>query len=40
MTARRLLEENPGSLDEDARLLIQVIFQGIALTPGSRPDPN
>ncbi len=33
MTARRLLEENPDSLDEDARLLIQVLFQGIALTP-------
>ena len=29
MTARRLLEENPGSLDEDARLLIQVLFRGI-----------
>jgi TetR/AcrR family acrAB operon transcriptional repressor len=32
MTARRLLEETPGPLDEDARLLIQVLFQGIALT--------
>jgi len=31
MTARRLLEETPGPLDEDARLLIQVLFQGIAL---------
>jgi TetR/AcrR family acrAB operon transcriptional repressor len=31
MTARRLLEETPGPLDEDARLLIQVIFRGIAL---------
>ena len=31
MTARRLLEENPGPLDKDARLLIQVLFQGIAL---------
>ena len=30
MTARRLLEENPGPLDEDARLLIQVLFRGIA----------
>jgi AcrR family transcriptional regulator len=40
MTARRLLEENPGSLDGDARLLIQVLFQGIALTPGLRIDPN
>jgi len=29
MTARRLLEENPGPLDEDARLLIQVLFRGI-----------
>ena len=33
MTARRLLEEKPDSLDEDTRLLIQVLFQGIALTP-------
>jgi TetR/AcrR family acrAB operon transcriptional repressor len=32
MTARRLLEETPGPMDEDARLLIQVLFQGIALT--------
>jgi len=31
MTARRLLEETPGPLDEDARLLIQVLFRGIAL---------
>ncbi len=31
MTARRLLEEPPGPLDEDARLLIQVLFRGIAL---------
>jgi TetR/AcrR family acrAB operon transcriptional repressor len=31
MTARRLLEEIPGPLDEDARLLIQVLFRGIAL---------
>jgi len=31
MTARRLLEENPDPLDEDARLLIQVLFRGIAL---------
>ena len=31
MTARRLLEEAPGPLYEDARLLIQVLFQGIAL---------
>jgi len=36
MTARRLLEENPGSLDKDARLLIQVLFQGIALVHDSR----
>jgi TetR/AcrR family transcriptional regulator, acrAB operon repressor len=36
MTARRLLEENPGSLDEDARLLIQVLFQGITLMSGSQ----
>jgi TetR/AcrR family acrAB operon transcriptional repressor len=40
MTARRLLEENPGSLDEDARLLIQVLFQGIALMPGSQLNSN
>jgi TetR/AcrR family transcriptional regulator, acrAB operon repressor len=31
MTARRLLEETPDPLDEDARLLIQVLFRGIAL---------
>lgn len=31
MTARRLLEENPGPPDEDARLLFQVLFRGIAL---------
>jgi len=31
MTARRLLEENPDPLDKDARLLIQVLFRGIAL---------
>jgi AcrR family transcriptional regulator len=36
MTARRLLEETPGPLDEDARLLIQVIFQGIAIMPDSQ----
>jgi TetR/AcrR family acrAB operon transcriptional repressor len=36
MTARRLLEETPGPLDEDARLLIQVLFQGIALMPDSQ----
>jgi AcrR family transcriptional regulator len=35
MTARRLLEENPGPLDEDARLLIQVIFRGIDLVHDS-----
>jgi TetR/AcrR family transcriptional regulator, acrAB operon repressor len=40
MTARRLLEENPGSLDNDARLLIQVLFQGIALTPGLQLNSN
>jgi TetR/AcrR family acrAB operon transcriptional repressor len=34
MTARRLLEDNPGPPDEDARLLIQVLFQGIALKNG------
>ena len=38
MTARRLLEEDPDPLDEDARLLIQVLFQGIALTPNSQLD--
>jgi TetR/AcrR family acrAB operon transcriptional repressor len=31
MTARRLLEESPGPLDEDVRLLIQVLFRGITL---------
>ncbi len=40
MTSRRLLEESPGSLDEDARLLIQVLFQGIALKPDSQSDSN
>ena len=35
MTARRLLEENPGPPDEDARLLIQVLFRGIALMHNS-----
>jgi TetR/AcrR family acrAB operon transcriptional repressor len=40
MTARRLLEENPGSLDEDARLLIQVLFQGITLMSGSQLDSH
>ena len=35
MTARRLLEDNPGPLDEDAQLLIQVLFQGIALVQDS-----
>ncbi len=39
MTARRLLEENPGPLDEDVRLLIQVLFQGIALMPDSQLGP-
>lgn len=36
MTARRLLEENPGPLDKDARLLIQVLFRGIALVHDSQ----
>jgi AcrR family transcriptional regulator len=36
MTARRLLEEIPGPLDEDARLLIQVLFRGIALMSDSQ----
>lgn len=40
MTARRLLEENPGPLDKDARLLIQVLFQGIALVSDSQLDSN
>lgn len=40
MTARRLLEENPGPLDKDARLLIQVLFQGIALVNDSQLDSN
>jgi TetR/AcrR family transcriptional regulator, acrAB operon repressor len=35
MTARRLLEETPGPLDEDARLLIQVLFRGITLIQDS-----
>ena len=37
MTARRLLEESPGSLDEDVRLLIQVLFQGITLMCDPQP---
>jgi AcrR family transcriptional regulator len=36
MAARRLLEENPGPVDEDTRLLIEVFLRGIAL--GSFPD--
>ncbi|MEJ2657167.1 MAG: TetR/AcrR family transcriptional regulator [Desulfobacterales bacterium] len=40
MTARRLLEEDPGPLDEDVRLLIQVLFQGIALVPDSKMATN
>ncbi len=40
MTARRLLEETPGPLDEDARLLIQVLFRGIALMHDLQEDPN
>ena len=40
MTARRLLEESPGPLDEDVRLLIQVLFQGITLMRDPQPiDP-
>ena len=40
MTARRLLEESPGPLDEDVRLLIQVLFQGITLMSDPQPiDP-
>ena len=40
MTARRLLEETPGPLDEDARLLIQVLFRGIALMHDLPLGPN
>jgi AcrR family transcriptional regulator len=37
MTARRLLEESPGPLDEDVRLLIQVLFQGITFMCDPQP---
>jgi TetR/AcrR family transcriptional regulator, acrAB operon repressor len=37
MTARRLLEESPGPLDEDVRLLIQVLFRGITLMRDPQP---
>jgi TetR/AcrR family acrAB operon transcriptional repressor len=37
MTARRLLEESPGPLDEDVRLLIQVLFRGITLLRDPQP---
>lgn len=40
MTARRLLEESPSPLDEDVRLLIQVLFRGITLMRDPQPiDP-
>jgi TetR/AcrR family acrAB operon transcriptional repressor len=35
--ARRLLEESPGPLDEDVRLLIQVLFQGITFMCDPQP---
>jgi len=34
MAARRLMDEDPGPVEEDARLLIEVFFRGIALIPG------
>jgi AcrR family transcriptional regulator len=37
MTARRLMEENPDPLDEDVRLLIQVLFRGITLMHNPQP---
>ena len=37
VTARRLLEESPGPLDEDVRLLIQVLFRGITLLRDPKP---
>jgi AcrR family transcriptional regulator len=37
MIARRLLEESPGPLDEDVRLLIQVLFQGITFMCDPQP---
>ena len=36
MAARRLLDENPGPVGEDTRLLIEVFFRGIVL----RPEPH
>jgi AcrR family transcriptional regulator len=40
MTARRLLEESPGPLDEDVRLLIQVLFQGITFMCDPKPTDS
>jgi AcrR family transcriptional regulator len=40
MTARRLLEESPGPLDEDVRLLIQVLFQGITFMCDPQPTDS
>jgi len=36
MSARRLLDEDPGPVEEDTRLLIEVFLRGIAL----RPEPH
>ena len=40
MTARRLLEESPGPLDEDVRLLIQVLFRGITFMCDPQPTDS
>jgi len=40
MTARRLLEESPGPLDEDVRLLIQVLFGGITFMCNPQPTDS
>ncbi|HSQ85763.1 MAG TPA: TetR/AcrR family transcriptional regulator [Desulfobacterales bacterium] len=40
MTARRLLEESPGPLDEDVRLLIQVLFRGITFMYDPQPTDS
>lgn len=36
MTARRLMDEDPGPVEEDVQLLIEVFIRGIAL----RPEPH
>ena len=40
MTARRLMEESPGPLGEDVRLLIQVLFGGITFMCNPQPTDS